>query len=197
MTPIDFPDNFREYRIPIGKFIRVQEGDHVVAGDKLTEGLENPHDLLDVKGRDETYRHLVREIKGVYRSQGERINDKHVEVIIRQMMRKVRITDRGDSDFLVGEMVTHSVFQRENRRIAGSIIDRKETVEIEKLDERHLGGAMAEDVENPAGGILAKKGEKLTKKLIQQLLRASIPVRIETATPDKALNEYYLRQAGV
>ena len=191
VTPKDAPENFREYKISIGKFIRVQPGDHVVAGDKLTEGLENPHDLLDVKGRDETYRHLVREIKGVYRRQGERINDKHVEVIIRQMMRKVQITDRGDSDFLVGEMVTHGAFQKENRRIFGKTISREMTVAIDDIQEDHLGGALAEDVDNPAGGILATKGEKLTKKLIRQLQRASIRERIETATLKEAEEEYY------
>ncbi len=191
VTPKDAPDNFREYKISIGKFIRVQEGDHVVAGDKLTEGLENPHDLLDVKGRDETYRHLVREIKAVYRRQGERINDKHVEVIIRQMMRKVQITDRGDSDFLVGEMATHGAFQRENRRILGTKISREETISIDDIQDGHLGGVLAEDVDNPAGGILARKGDKMTKKLIQQLRRASIPERIETATLEEAETTYY------
>ncbi len=191
VTPKDAPENFREYKISIGKFIRVQEGDHVVAGDKLTEGLENPHDLLDVKGRDETYRHLVREIKGVYRRQGERINDKHVEVIIRQMMRKVKITDRGDTDFLVDEMVTHGAFQRENRRILGTEISREKTIAIDDIQEDHLGGVLAEDVDDPEGGILAEKGEKLTKKMIQQLRKASIPERIETATLKEAETTYY------
>ncbi len=109
-----------EYRIPRGKHLIVREGDLVSAGDRLTDGSINPHDILSVLGENEVQTYLVDEVQEVYRAAGERINDKHVEAIVRQMLRKVRIDDVGDADFLVGDEVDRVTFREENRRIIDS-----------------------------------------------------------------------------
>ena len=105
------------YRVPIGKHIIVQEGDKVVAGEALTDGPIDPNDILHIKGENEVQSYLVNEVQKVYQAAGERINDKHIEVIVRQMMRKVRITSPGDTEFLEGDEVNKVVFQRENERV--------------------------------------------------------------------------------
>ena len=110
-------DNAREYLIPKGKHIQVQNGDHVRAGDPLQDGPANPHDILRVKGEKELAAYLVNEIQQVYRLQGVTINDKHIEVIVRQMLRRVRIKDPGDTTFLVDEQVEKFVFERENEKV--------------------------------------------------------------------------------
>ncbi|MDK0575376.1 hypothetical protein P6P35_16155, partial [Clostridium perfringens] len=91
--------------LPRGAHVNVREGEAVVAGDPLMDGPIDPHDILKVKGADELQRYLVDEIQEVYRLQGVAINDKHIEVIGRQMMRWVKIEEVGDSDFLVDEVV--------------------------------------------------------------------------------------------
>jgi len=110
-------DSAREYLIPKGKHIQVQNGDHVRAGDPLMDGPANPHDVLRVKGEKELAAFLVNEIQQVYRLQGVTINDKHIEVIVRQMLRRVRIKDPGDTTFLVDEQVEKFVFERENEKV--------------------------------------------------------------------------------
>ncbi len=110
-------DNAREYLIPKGKHIQVQNGDHVRAGDPLMDGPANPHDILRVKGEKELAAFLVNEIQQVYRLQGVTINDTHIEVIVRQMLRRVRIKDPGDTTFLVDEQVEKFVFERENNKV--------------------------------------------------------------------------------
>src|SRR5574338_1585866 len=95
----------REYLIPKGKHISVHEGDRVRPGEPLMDGSSNPHDILAIKGEKELAKYLVDEVQEVYRLQGVKINDKHIEIIVRQMLRKVRIKDVGDSEFLVGEHV--------------------------------------------------------------------------------------------
>jgi DNA-directed RNA polymerase subunit beta' len=111
------PDQSREYLIPKGKHIQVQPGDHVRAGDPLQDGPANPHDILRVKGEKELAAWLVNEIQQVYRLQGVTINDKHIECIVRQMLRRVRIKEVGDTNFLVDEQVEKYVFERENARV--------------------------------------------------------------------------------
>jgi len=111
------PDQSREYLIPKGKHIQVQPGDHVRAGDPLMDGPANPHDILRVKGEKELAAWLVNEIQQVYRLQGVGINDKHIEVIVRQMLRRVRIKEVGDTNFLVDEQVEKYLFERENSRV--------------------------------------------------------------------------------
>ncbi|MDQ1266559.1 MAG: DNA-directed polymerase subunit beta, partial [Bacteroidota bacterium] len=106
-----------EYSVPIGKYILVQDGDFVRAGDRLTEGSINPHDILRIKGANAVQEYLVNEIQEVYRMQGVKINDKHIEVIVRQMLQKVRITDSGDSDFLENDHIDRIKFLDENKRL--------------------------------------------------------------------------------
>jgi len=100
-----------EYLIPKGKHVSVHEGDRVRAGDALMDGSSNPHDILKIKGEKELAKYLVDEVQEVYRLQGVKINDKHIETIVRQMVRKVRIIDPGDSDWLIGEQVEKQAFR--------------------------------------------------------------------------------------
>ncbi len=107
----------KEYLIPKGKHISVQEGDRVSAGEPLMEGVQNPHDLLNIKGEKALARYLVDEIQEVYRLQGVKINDKHLEVIVRQMLRRVKVTNPGDTSFISEEQVERYRFQEENRLV--------------------------------------------------------------------------------
>jgi DNA-directed RNA polymerase subunit beta' len=100
-----------EYLIPKGKHVSVHEGDRVRAGDALMDGSSNPHDILKIKGEKELAKYLVDEVQEVYRLQGVKINDKHIETIVRQMIRKVRIVDPGDSDWLIGEQVEKTAYR--------------------------------------------------------------------------------------
>ena len=102
--------------MPAGKHLRVHEGDRVRAGDRLTEGPVNPHDILRIKGPRAVQEYLLNEVQEVYRLQGVRINDKHIGVIVRQMLQKVRVTDPGDTDFLEGETVDKLTFREDNER---------------------------------------------------------------------------------
>ena len=106
-----------EHLIPIGKHVIVFKGDYVKKGQQLTEGPIDPHEILDICGPQELQEHLVREVQEVYRLQGVTINDKHVETIVRQMLRKVRITEPGDTGFLWGEQVDKLDFEDENSRV--------------------------------------------------------------------------------
>ncbi|MBV9524719.1 MAG: DNA-directed RNA polymerase subunit beta' [Candidatus Dormibacteraeota bacterium] len=106
----------REYAIPASAQLVVHDGNHVHAGDKVTEGSISPQELLLVRGRDEVQNYLVREVQRVYRSQGVDINDKHIEVIVRQMMRKVRIDNAGDTDLLPGEIVSQFEWEEANAK---------------------------------------------------------------------------------
>ncbi|CAN5708047.1 DNA-directed RNA polymerase subunit beta' [soil metagenome] len=106
-----------EHLIPRNKHVFVQNGDIVAKGDQLTEGAVVPHDLLEILGPQVLREHLVNEVQEVYRAQGVEINDKHVEIIIRQMLRKVKINEPGDTTFLWGDQVDRLEFERENVRI--------------------------------------------------------------------------------
>ncbi|MEW6743034.1 MAG: DNA-directed RNA polymerase subunit beta' [Planctomycetota bacterium] len=107
-----------EHLVPHGKHLRVKSGDYVRAGDPLIEGPLVPHDLLRIKGESELQQYLLREVQTVYRSQGVAIDDKHVEIIMAQMMRKVRVDEPGDSDFLPGLLVDKFRFREVNRQLA-------------------------------------------------------------------------------
>jgi DNA-directed RNA polymerase subunit beta' len=107
----------KEYFIPKGKHVNVHEGDWVRAGEPLMDGSANPHDILDVLGPNELQKYLVDEVQDVYRLQGVTINDKHIEIIVRQMLRKVRIEDPGDTEFLPGSQVSKMLFDEENERV--------------------------------------------------------------------------------
>jgi DNA-directed RNA polymerase subunit beta' len=107
----------KEYLIPKGKHVSVQEGDFVKAGEPLMDGVKNPHDLLSIKGEKDLARYLVDEVQEVYRLQGVEINDKHMEVIVRQMLRRVKIVDPGDTSFIADEQIERFRFQEENAKV--------------------------------------------------------------------------------
>jgi len=107
----------RKYLVPYGKHLRVHDGDRVLAGERLSEGSVNPGDILRVNGVRQVQEYLVNEIQDVYRLQAVEINDKHIEVIVRQMLQKVRVTDPGDTNFLEGEEVDKIRFNRENQKV--------------------------------------------------------------------------------
>ncbi len=107
----------KKYLIPYGKHLRVHEGDLVKAGERLSEGAVNPHDILQVQGLEAVREYLVNEIQDVYRLQAVEINDKHIEVIVKQMLQKVRIVYPGDTNFLEGEEVDRIRFDRENKKV--------------------------------------------------------------------------------
>ena len=111
----------RSYVIPFGSRIRVKEGEMVKAGDRLTEGSINPHDILAVSGPEAVQNYLIQEVQRTYRMQGVDINDKHVEVIVRQMMRKVKVEEAGDTYLLSGALIDRSEFDAENARVRARI----------------------------------------------------------------------------
>jgi DNA-directed RNA polymerase subunit beta' len=107
----------RKYALPRGVHINVQEGERVKAGEPLMDGPRNPHDILDVLGEKELQKYLLNEIQEVYRLQGVNINDKHLEVIVRQMMRWVKVEEIGDTEFLPEEVVDKYRFRAGNQRV--------------------------------------------------------------------------------
>ncbi|OQX88901.1 DNA-directed RNA polymerase subunit beta' [candidate division KSB1 bacterium 4484_87] len=110
------------YQIPYGKHILVHDGDLVSAGEKLCEGSIAPHDILNIMGANKVQEYLVNEIQEVYRLQGVRINDKHIEVIVRQMLLKVKVDDPGDTIYLPGDQVDKIIFQQENTRVRSKVV---------------------------------------------------------------------------
>jgi DNA-directed RNA polymerase subunit beta' len=122
----------KRYQIPTTKQILVQENDYVKAGTPLSEGAITPSDILAIKGPMKVQEYIVNEIQEVYRLQGVKINDKHYEVIVRQMMRKVEIEDPGDTKFLEGELINIHDFQDENDSIFGKkvVVDSAESINL-------------------------------------------------------------------
>jgi DNA-directed RNA polymerase subunit beta' len=112
----------RVYQIPYGKHVLVHDGDYVTAGEKLSEGSVAPQDILNIKGSFEVQHYLVNEIQEVYRLQGVRINDKHIEVIVRQMLQKVRVEDPGDTTYLEGDQIDRTRFLEENERVREMVV---------------------------------------------------------------------------
>ena len=111
-----------DYKIPIGKHILVRHGDIVKSGEPLTGGAFDPVDILKIKGVAEVQEYLVNEIQEVYRIQGVKINDKHIEVIVRQMLQKVKITDPGDTNFLEGDVIHKNLFSEQNEKLKGMVV---------------------------------------------------------------------------
>jgi DNA-directed RNA polymerase subunit beta' len=148
----------KEHHVPRDRHLNVHTGDLAEAGDALTDGPLVPHDILRIKGEEALQRYLIAEIQNVYRSQNVNINDKHIEIICSQMMRKIEIESVGDSSFLPGEVVDKFVFRRENDRLAqslrivhpgdvtnlkeGDIIDKKELAALNDKVEL-IGGTPA------------------------------------------------------
>ena len=110
-------DEMREYLIPLGKHLRIHEGDRVKAGDRLSEGAIDPHDILRIMGETWVQRYMLDEIQSVYRLQGVTINDKHIEVIVAQMLKKVRVDDPGDTSFLAGDDIDKRKLMEENNLV--------------------------------------------------------------------------------
>ena len=107
----------KKYNVPLGKHVLVQEGDEIPAGEKITDGPINPHDILKIKGTSAVQEYLVNEIQDVYRLQGVKINDKHIEVIVKQMLQKIKIVSPGDTRFLEEDIVDSVEFIEENQKI--------------------------------------------------------------------------------
>jgi DNA-directed RNA polymerase subunit beta' len=117
VTPIDDVGEKKEYLIARGKHINVYEGDYIRAGEALISGSAIPQDILNIKGEIALARYLVDEVQEVYRLQGVRINDKHIEVIVRQMMQRVKVLDAGDTEFILEEQVDRKIFEKINRGV--------------------------------------------------------------------------------
>lgn len=117
VTPDTVHGEPRKYTIPRGKHVIVHEGDYVRAGEPLMDGPVNPHDVLRILGIKDLARYLVDEIQEVYQLQGVKINDKHIETIVRQMLKRVKIKDIGDTNFIIDDYVEWWVFEEENRRV--------------------------------------------------------------------------------
>jgi hypothetical protein len=107
----------REHLIPASAYLLVADGDPVKAGDALISGPLNPHDILHIRGTDDLQRYLVDQVQQVYQSQGVGIHDKHIEIILRQMLRRVSVESTGDTDFIPGQMIDKFEFQNQNARI--------------------------------------------------------------------------------
>ena len=120
----------KAYLIPYGSRIKIQDGAQLEAGDELTEGSVNPHDILRIKGLRAVQDYMIQEVQRVYRLQGVDINDKHIEVIVRQMLKKVRIEENGDSEFLPGTMVDTLEFEDRNKEL---VADGKEPATGEQI----------------------------------------------------------------
>jgi DNA-directed RNA polymerase subunit beta' len=118
VTPVDFGEK-KEYLVSRGKHINVYEGDYIRAGEPIIGGSAIPQDILNIKGEVALARYLVDEVQEVYRLQGVRINDKHIEVIVRQMMRRVKVVDVGDTDFILEEQVDRIKFEEINKVVKG------------------------------------------------------------------------------
>ncbi len=170
----------KEHHVPRDRHLNVHTGDFVEAGDALTDGPLVPHDILRIKGEEALQRYLIAEIQNVYRSQNVNINDKHIEITISQMMRKVEIDSVGDSAFLPGEVVDKFVFRKENERLTNSIKvvsvgDVTEVQEGQVLDKKEL--ARINDKVEALGGTPAK-GRKpkpaTAKTLLLGITKASL-----------------------
>jgi len=117
VVPKDTNEDPVEYMVPKGKLLAVQEGDFIRKGDMIIDGSPVPHDILNILGVEALADYLVKEVQDVYRLQGVKINDKHIEVIVRQMLQKVEVTDHGDTTFLNGEHVNRLDFKLANEKI--------------------------------------------------------------------------------
>ncbi len=150
--------DIRKYPIPLGKHVLVQENDVVRAGERLSDGSIDPHDILRIKGVREVQEYLVNEIQEVYRIQGVKINDKHIEVIVRQMMQKLRVANSGDTKFLEGDYVDKLKFEQENEEL------RDKVVVISKGDSKFKNGQISTKKKaRETNGDLRKKSKKVVE----------------------------------
>jgi DNA-directed RNA polymerase subunit beta' len=170
----------KEHHVPRDRHLNVHAGDYAEAGDALTDGLLVPHDILRIKGEEALQKYLTTEIQNVYRSQNVNINDKHIEIICSQMMRKVEIESVGDSSFLPGEVVDKFIFRKENETLANSmkIADVGDVSDLEisqVLDKKELA-VINEKIESIGGkGAAGKKPKPATAKtLLLGITKASL-----------------------
>ncbi len=112
---------YKKYEVPYGVRLAVNDGDHVEVGDALTEGNKAPADIMRILGLDAVYEYIIKEIQKVYRSQSVNVNDKHIEIIARQMTRKIHVDENGDTDMLLGALVDVTTFEEENDKIRARI----------------------------------------------------------------------------
>ena len=153
----------KKYSVPLGKHILVQDGDEIPAGEKITDGPIDPHDILKIKGTSAVQEYLVNEIQDVYRLQGVKINDKHIEVIVKQMLQKIKIVSPGDTKFLEEDVIDRNEFLDENQRVmnmifiedkgdsrykTGQLISkakfREVNADLKKKDKKQMSGRDAE-----------------------------------------------------
>ena len=170
----------KEHHVPRDRHLNVHTGDFAEAGDALTDGPLVPHDILRIKGEEALQRYLTTEIQNVYRSQNVNINDKHIEIICAQMMRKVEIDSVGDSAFLPGEVVDKFVFKKENEKLTNSlkIVDVGDAAELQVgqvMDRKDLA-TINEKIESIGGhGATGRKPKPATAKtLLLGITKASL-----------------------
>ncbi|MDP8228119.1 MAG: hypothetical protein P9M15_01550, partial [Candidatus Electryoneaceae bacterium] len=132
------PADKRKYGVPVGRYVLVHEGEYVRAGERLVEGAIAPHDILAILGPRRLQEYMVNEIQDVYRLQGVRINDKHIEVIVRQMMQKVRVEDPGDTTYLEGDRVDFVRLSNDNEKL------KRKLIIMEQGDSKFKVGAMVD-----------------------------------------------------
>lgn len=148
----------KKYNVPFSKHILVQDGDEIPVGEKITDGPINPHDILRIKGPNAVQEYLVNEIQDVYRLQGVKINDKHIEVIVRQMLQKVKIVLTGDTKFLEDDLVDKFDFFEENNRMADSY------VVLDKGDSKFKDGQLVQKAKlREVNADLKRKNKKLVE----------------------------------
>jgi DNA-directed RNA polymerase subunit beta' len=176
---VDIQDEIAEIRlqpksvVKIDKAVTVRVGDKLDKGDPLTKGAVAPHTLLEAAGVQKARQYLLNEIHKVYKQQGVDINDKHLEVIIRQILNNVRIVDRGDSRFLLGDLVTLEEFGHEVKALAAW------NQEADRMRKEAIGESLAEDVVE-GGHIFAAAGDVVTAELISVATKAGAElIRIE------------------
>ncbi len=177
---VETPDNVKyEYSIPYGRHIIVLDGDFIQAGDRLCEGPVAPKDILRIKGEREVQEYLVNEIQEVYRLQGVRINDKHIETIVRQMMQKIQVENPGDTQFLHQDRVDKFKFAAENERVLAQVVveqaGESEYTEHQLVDRAEMKEAVAELKKNKAVLPEYRDGEPATHTpLLLGITRASL-----------------------
>jgi DNA-directed RNA polymerase subunit beta' len=162
--------DIRKYPIALGKHVLVQENDVVRAGERLSDGAIDPHDVLRIKGVGAVQEYLVNEIQEVYRIQGVKINDKHIEIIVRQMMQKVRVVDSGDTKFLEGDYVDKLRFEEENEGLTDKVYI------VNKGDSKYRNGQIASKKKVREANIDLKKRAKKVVEFRDALPATSEPV---------------------
>jgi DNA-directed RNA polymerase subunit beta' len=169
-------DQTKKYLVPLGKHLLVQPNDVVRAGERLTDGSIDPHDVLRIKGVGAVQEYLVNEIQEVYRIQGVKINDKHVEIIVRQMMQKVRVVDSGDTKFLEGDYVDKLKFEEENESL------RDKVVIVSKGDAKMKNGQIASKKKVRESNVDLKKKAKKVIEARDALPATAEPVLLGITT---------------